>query len=61
MKELYRLEAIDTNFGDDMEETSGRIEFRLNHFGSGTFKCCVTAKDDEGWNKVRGMLQRTSL
>ncbi|MDZ7902501.1 MAG: RHS repeat-associated core domain-containing protein [Rheinheimera sp.] len=55
---FFRLEAIDSKFGDDIEETTGRTQFRLHHFGRS--EGCVTAKDDQGWQKVKKMLKNTS-
>ncbi|RUO35493.1 hypothetical protein CWE13_11220 [Aliidiomarina shirensis] len=59
-EDRYRLEALDSNFGDDIQESSGRSLFRLHHYGSGVSEGCIAASDDDGWEQIDGMLQNTS-
>ena len=55
----YRLEAIDSKFGDDKVEGNGRSEFRLHYYGGGVSEGCIAASSNEEFGQVRSLLERT--
>lgn len=56
-KDFYRLEAIDANYGDDIQQASGRDAFRLHR--PGLTIGCVSAKEWSDWTPVDDLLKRT--
>ncbi len=56
-KDGFRLEAIDSAFGDDMNQ-NGQSLLRLH--GPGRSIGCVTACDGTNWGAVRNLIQNTA-
>ena len=54
---FFRLEPVDTPYGDDVQQRTGRSEFRLHQPGGSAG--CVTAKDWNEWDKVKSLLEET--
>jgi RHS repeat-associated protein len=55
--DFYRLEPIDSNYGDDKHDATGRDKFRLHK--PGRTIGCIAAKDENDWKKVKGLIDRT--
>ncbi|KTG18627.1 hypothetical protein AUR67_18900 [Pseudoalteromonas sp. XI10] len=56
-KDFYRLEPLDSNYGDDTHDKTGRDLFRLHK--PGLTIGCIAAEDQEGWDLVDSILQST--
>ena len=56
--DFYRLEPADTPYGDDIQQRTGRSEFRLHRPGGSVG--CVTAKSGEDWKKVKDFIDATA-
>lgn len=54
---FFRLEPVDSNYGDDTDDKSGRNRFRLHH--PGRTLGCVAAKDEGNWNDVEKFINST--
>ncbi|MDG4551044.1 MAG: RHS repeat-associated core domain-containing protein, partial [Candidatus Contendobacter sp.] len=54
---FYRLEPIDSTYGDDTDDKTGRIHFRLHH--PGRTLGCIAAKDDKNWTDVEKFINST--
>jgi RHS repeat-associated protein len=54
---FYRLDKEDASPYNDIDDDSGRSHFRLHH--PGRTIGCIAAEDNQGWNQVDDMLQRT--
>jgi hypothetical protein len=48
----YRLEARDTNYGDDAVGMTGQSQIRLHGTGSGRTMGCVSVAGDDNWKKI---------
>ena len=47
---FYRLESVDSNYGDDKDAKTGRTHFRLHH--PGRTIGCIAAADEKNWNEM---------
>ena len=56
-KEFFRLEAVDSLYGDDRQASSGRTNFRLHKPGSTIG--CVAACNKGTWEKARDFIYNT--
>ena len=56
-QDFYRLEPVDIPYGDDIDQRTGRKEFRLHKPGGTTG--CLTAKNWEEWNKAKSFIEQT--
>jgi hypothetical protein len=56
----YRLEPLDSVYGDDIHNATGRNEFRLHPRGFGINWGCISAADGSSWSTIEGALQGTS-
>ena len=54
---FFRLEPVDSNYGNDKDEKTGRTHFRLHH--PGRTMGCVAAKDEENWNDIENFINST--
>lgn len=54
---FFRLEPVDSNYGDDTDEASGRDHFRLHHPGRTLGR--IAAKDNKGWGDVENFINAT--
>ncbi|WP_241971794.1 RHS repeat-associated core domain-containing protein [Aliidiomarina sanyensis] len=57
-EDFFRLEPMDSKFGDDKHDATGRTEFRLHR--PGLTIGCIAAEDWDGWGQVKQMLDNTS-
>jgi RHS repeat-associated protein len=55
--DFFRLEPDDDPYGDDTRNDSGRNKFRLHRPGRSVG--CITAKDQQEWEKVRDLIRNT--
>jgi hypothetical protein len=55
---FFRLEPVDSHYGDDTDEGTGRTHFRLHH--PGRTLGCVAAKDDKNWQDVESFINSTN-
>jgi RHS repeat-associated protein len=55
--DFFRLEPDDSSYGDDTHNASGRDKFRLHRPGRSLG--CITAKDQQVWEKVRDLIRNT--
>ncbi|MEO8152099.1 MAG: IPTL-CTERM sorting domain-containing protein [Rhizobacter sp.] len=55
---FFRLESVDAHYGDDMDDSSGRTNFRLHH--PGRTLGCVAAKDEKNWADVNNFIISTA-
>ena len=55
--DFYRLEPVDIPYGDDIDQRTGRGEFRLHKPGGSTG--CVTAKTWKDWNRTKSFIEMT--
>jgi hypothetical protein len=56
-EEFYRLEPVDTPYGDDIQQRAGRGQFRLHKPGGSTG--CITAKNWADWRKTKSFIDLT--
>lgn len=56
-QDFYRLEPVDTPYGNDTQERTGRDAFRL-HKPGGSFGC-ITASDRKAWQAVKSFIEQT--
>lgn len=56
-QDFYRLEPVDTPYGNDTQERTGRNEFRLHKPGGS--RGCVTATDKKAWQSVKSFIEQT--
>lgn len=54
---FFRLEPVDSNYGNDKDEKTGRTHFRLHH--PGRTMGCVAAKDEKNWNDIENFINST--
>ncbi|OPK46132.1 type IV secretion protein Rhs, partial [Ralstonia solanacearum] len=54
---FYRLEPVDSTYGDDMDDKTGRTHFRLHH--PGRTLGCIAAKDDKNWTDIENFINST--
>ena len=54
---FFRLEPLDSNYGDDADEKTGRKHFRLHH--PGRTVGCIAADDQKNWNDVENFIRTT--
>jgi RHS repeat-associated protein len=54
---FYRLEPIDSTYGDDMDDKTGRTHFRVHR--PGRTLGCIAAKDDKNWTDVENFINST--
>lgn len=50
-EDFFRLEPVDSSYGDDEEAGSGRGLFRLHK--PGRTQGCISSKDASSWNAIR--------
>jgi len=55
--DFLRLDPIDSNLRNDVDDDSGRNHFRLHKPGNTTG--CIAAKNDQDWQRVRDLIRRT--
>ena len=55
--DYFRLEPVDSAYGDDTDSRTGRDEFRLHR--SGRTIGCIAAEDGDAWGKVRDLIRNT--
>jgi hypothetical protein len=58
-RDFYRLEPVDTPYGDDTDQRTGRSNLRLHKPGPVGSTGCITAKNWDEWNKVRSFIDKT--
>ncbi len=56
---FFRLDAIDLIPRDDVDESTGRSQFRLHH--PGLTVGCIAAKDWDEWNAVDSLIRNTKF
>jgi RHS repeat-associated protein len=56
----YRLEALDSNYGDDAIEGTDQSQIRLHGTGSGRTIGCVSVVGDDNWEKINSLINETS-
>jgi hypothetical protein len=54
---FYRLDRIDNMLRNDIDDESGRNEFRLHR--PGRTIGCIAAKEWEGWNRLKRLIDKT--
>lgn len=54
---FFRLEPLDSNYGDDTDDRSGRNHFRLHH--PGRTIGCIAAQDEKNWNNIEDFIRST--
>jgi len=54
---FYRLEPVDSSYGDDRDDKTGRTHFRLHH--PGRTLGCIAAKDDTNWTDIANFINST--
>lgn len=58
---FFRLEPVDTPYGDDIQNATGRGLLRLHRLGPlGFSEGCITANENETWKKINDFIRRTS-
>ena len=55
--QLFRLERLDTKYGDDKNQETDQTNLRLHEPGNTTG--CIACKDKEGWEKTKKLLNNT--
>ena len=55
----YRLEAKDSNYGDDKVSNTSQGLIRLHEKGRGNTMGCISIKNDSDWDKVNNILKNT--
>jgi hypothetical protein len=55
---FYRLDSLDANPGDDVDQRTGRSHFRLHH--PGRTIGCIAAQTQEGWDQVQTLIDNTN-
>ena len=56
--DFYRLEPVDTKYGDDTDKRTGRDKFRLHK--PGRTIGCIAAEENNSWENVRNLIRSTS-
>ncbi|MFZ6083455.1 RHS repeat-associated core domain-containing protein, partial [Glaesserella parasuis] len=55
--DFFRLEPVDSNYGDDTHDATGRNEFRLHKPGRSIG--CITSLDKENWEATNSFIRNT--
>jgi hypothetical protein len=54
---FFRLEPVDSNYGDDTDKATGRTHFRLHH--PGRTQGCIAAKEQKNWQDIENFINST--
>lgn len=54
---FFRLESVDSNYGDDLDQGTGRNQFRLHR--PGLTVGCIAAKDKKDWDETEKFIKST--